>query len=139
MRKEEFAVSRSNLLRWIEDYHWMVETIKEAEMNAADFNVAKIASYGIDSTLPKASGGISDPVYYEVYRRSHNGGIRIAQYRRKVSEVQQRIPFVKGDREVEILHRLLDGNSMRAIGKHMKLSSTTIFRIRNNILNQMLA
>ncbi|WP_323654534.1 hypothetical protein [Lysinibacillus xylanilyticus] len=27
---------------------------------------------------------------------------------------------------------------MRAIGKHMKLSSTTIFRVRNNILNQMM-
>ncbi|WP_285397811.1 hypothetical protein [Lysinibacillus sp. fls2-241-R2A-57] len=27
---------------------------------------------------------------------------------------------------------------MRAIGKHMKLSSTTIFRGRYNILNQMM-
>ncbi|WP_416141947.1 hypothetical protein ACM1TL_07340 [Lysinibacillus capsici] len=27
---------------------------------------------------------------------------------------------------------------MRAIGKHMKLSSTTIFRVRNNILIQMM-
>lgn len=138
MVEGQITVSRSSLLRWIEDYHWMIETIKEAEMNTAAFHGAKVASYGIDSTLPKASGGVSDPVFYEVCRRSQYGGLRIAQYRRKVSEVQQRIPFVKGDREVEILHRLLDGNSMRAIGKHMKLSSTTIFRIRNNILNQML-
>lgn len=52
--------------------------------------------------------------------------------------MQKRIPYVIGDREVEVLHRLLDGDSMRAIGKHMRLSSTTIFRTRNNILCQMI-
>lgn len=138
MVEEQITVSRSSLLRWIEDYHWMIETIKEAEVNATGFNGAKVNSYGIDSTLPKASGGFSDPVFYEVHRRSQYGGLRIEQHRRKVSEVQQRIPLVKGDREVEVLHRLLNGDSMRAIGRHMKLSSTTIFRIRNNILYQML-
>ncbi|WP_431030103.1 LuxR C-terminal-related transcriptional regulator [Lysinibacillus sp. LZ02] len=134
----QMTVSEGNLLQWIEDYHWMIETIKEAEVDAASFKGAKVASYGIDSTLPKASGGTSDPVFYEVHRRTQFGGFRIQQYRRKVSEVQQRIPLVKGDREIEVLHRLLNGDSMRAIGKHMKLSSTTIFRIRNNILNQMM-
>ncbi len=49
-----------------------------------------------------------------------------------------RIPLVTGDREVEVLHRLLGGDSMRAIGNHMVLSSTTMFRVRNNILSQML-
>lgn len=139
MKKEEVTVSRSSLLRWIEDYHWMIEIIKEAEINTAGFNGAKVASYGIDSTLPKASGGVSDPVFYEVCRRSKYGGLRIGQYRRKVTEVQKRIPLVVGDRENEVLHRLLNGESMRSIGKHLKLSSTTIFRIRNNILSQMIA
>ncbi|WP_320938671.1 hypothetical protein [Lysinibacillus capsici] len=37
-----------------------------------------------------------------------------------------------------MLHRLLDGDSLRTIGKHMKLSSKTIFRVRNNILEQMM-
>ncbi|MFJ7982590.1 hypothetical protein ACIQ1D_20255 [Lysinibacillus xylanilyticus] len=27
---------------------------------------------------------------------------------------------------------------MRAIGKHMKLFSTTIFKVRNNVLNQIM-
>ncbi|MDM5248618.1 LuxR C-terminal-related transcriptional regulator [Lysinibacillus sp. G4S2] len=63
---------------------------------------------------------------------------RISEYEYKVAEVQKRISLVHGDREREILHRLLNGDSMRAIGKHMKLSSTTIFRGRYNILNQMM-
>jgi len=52
--------------------------------------------------------------------------------------VQKRILLVNGDREIEVLNRLLNGNSMRAIGKHMKLSSTTIIRVRNNTLKQMM-
>ncbi|MEO4053395.1 LuxR C-terminal-related transcriptional regulator [Solibacillus sp. CAU 1738] len=138
MSKGQIFVSEGNLLQWIEDYHWMIETIKEAEMDVAVIKGAKVASYGIDSTLPKASGGTSDPVFYEVHRRTQYGGFRIQQYRRKVSEVQKRIQLVVGDREMEILHRLLNGDSMRSIGKHMKLSSTTIFRVRNNVLKQML-
>lgn len=46
--------------------------------------------------------------------------------------------LVHGDREIEVLHRLLNGNSMRAIGKHMKLSSTTIIRTRDIIVKQMM-
>ncbi|MEG0439168.1 MAG: hypothetical protein RR587_08035, partial [Solibacillus sp.] len=87
-------VSEGNLLQWIEDYHWMIETIKEAEMNSVGFSGAKVASYGIESTLPKASGGTSDPVFYEVQRRTQYGSFRIQQYKRKVSEVQQRILLV---------------------------------------------
>ncbi|MFJ5766808.1 LuxR C-terminal-related transcriptional regulator [Lysinibacillus sp. NPDC093210] len=70
----------------------------------------------------------------EVYALNY----RIKEYEQKFAEVQNRISFVEGDREVEVLHRLLDGDSMRAIGKHMSVSSTTIFRVRNNILNQMM-
>ena len=131
-------INRHTLDQMIKDYHWMIKTIKEAETNIAHINGIQIASYGIESTLPKASGGTSDPVFYEVHRRTQFCSLRIQQYCRKVSEVQKRIPLVVGDREIEVLHRLLNGDSMRSIGKHMNLSCTTIFRIRNNILNQLI-
>ncbi|GLC88687.1 LuxR C-terminal-related transcriptional regulator [Lysinibacillus piscis] len=142
MLKERVTVTRENLLQWIEDYSWMIETIEEARQPVAKIDNnsyigAKTAMYGIEATLPKASGGTSDPVFIEVQRRVYSSNKRIREYEIKVIEVQKRIPFVHGDREIEVLHRLLNGSSMRAIGKHMKLSSTTIFRVRNNILNQM--
>lgn len=74
----------------------------------------------------------------EVERRVYSLNYRIKEYEHKIAEVQNHIPFVEGDREVEVFHRLLDGNSMRAIGKQMRLSSTTIFRVRNKILSQMM-
>jgi len=67
-------------------------------------------------------------------------GTYIKEYDQKIEDVQKRIPIVIGDREVEVevLHRLLGGYSMHAIGKHMRLSSTTIFRGRNSVVVQML-
>ncbi|MCT6815326.1 MAG: hypothetical protein M3043_02840 [Lysinibacillus fusiformis] len=142
-KQGQMKVTKENLLQWIENYRWMVETIEEARqpVGKADNNSyigAKTAMYGIEATLPKASGGTSDPVYTEVQRRVYSLNYRIKEYEQKISEIQKRIPLVHEDREVEVLHRLLDGNSMRAIGKHMRLSSTTIIRIRDLIIKQML-
>ncbi|MEA0565005.1 hypothetical protein [Lysinibacillus irui] len=143
MKQGQINVTKENLLQWIENYRWMVETIEEARQPVAkadnnSYIGAKTAMYGIEATLPKASGGTGDPVFTEVQRRVFSLNYRIKEYEQKIAEVQKRIPLVQGDRENEVLHRLLDGDSMRAIGKHMKLSSTTIFRVRNIILNQML-
>jgi len=141
-KQGQIKVTKENLLQWIKNYHWMVKTIEEARQPVAkvdnkSYIGAKTAMYGIEATLPRASGSTSDTVFAEVYRRLYINNKRIQEYERKVAVVQFRIPLVEGDREVEILHRLLDGDSMRAIGKHMRLSSTTIFRVRNNILKQM--
>ncbi|WP_421052368.1 hypothetical protein, partial [Lysinibacillus capsici] len=143
MLKGQIKVTKENLLQLIENYPWMVETIEEARQSVAkaynnSYIGAKMAMYGIEATLPKASGGTSDPVYTEVQRRVYSLNYRIKEYEQKIAEIQKRIPLVHGDREVEVLHRLLDGDSMRAIGKRMRLSSTTIFRVRNNILSQMM-
>ncbi|MGE7840526.1 hypothetical protein ACQKNX_07020 [Lysinibacillus sp. NPDC093712] len=142
-KQGQIKVTKENLLQWIKNYHWMVATIEEARKPVAkvdnnSYIGAKTAMYGIEATLPKASGVESNPVFIEVQRRLYINNKRIQEYERKVAEVQKRISFVEGDREVEVLHRLLDGDSMRAIGKHMSLSSTTIFRVRNNILSQMM-
>lgn len=143
MNQGQIKVTKENLLQWIENYRWMVETIEEARQPVAKADInsyigAKTAMYGIEATLPKASGGASNPVFTEVQRCVYSLNYRIKEYEQKIAEVQKRIPLVQGVREVEVLHRLLDGYSMRAIGKHMKLSSITIFRVRNNILIQMM-
>ncbi|MFF2797160.1 hypothetical protein [Lysinibacillus xylanilyticus] len=52
----------------IRDYHWMINVIKE--MRAEMIIGAKTAQYGIKATLPKAAGGVSDPIMLEAIRRS---------------------------------------------------------------------
>ncbi|MCY9549038.1 helix-turn-helix transcriptional regulator [Lysinibacillus xylanilyticus] len=143
MKQRQNKVTKVNLLQWIENYRWMIESIEEARQPVAkvdnnSYIGAKTAMYGIEATLPKASGWTSDPVFIEVQRRVYSNNKRIMEYEFKVTEVQKRVPLVHGDREIEVLHRLLNGNSMRSIGKHMKLSSTTIFRLKNNIFSMMI-
>ncbi len=62
MLKGQIKVTKEDLLQWIENYRWMVETIEEARQSVAKVNNnsyigAKTAMYGIEATLPKASGG----------------------------------------------------------------------------------
>ncbi|MFJ5766789.1 LuxR C-terminal-related transcriptional regulator [Lysinibacillus sp. NPDC093210] len=54
-------------------------------------------------------------------------------------EVQYLIEKVDGDREVQVLNWMLDGKSQRWIGQHMALSATSIKRIKDNIVKQMIA
>lgn len=48
-------VNRHTLDQMIKDYHWMISEIEIAEAKRG-YNGAKIAGYGIEVTLPKASG-----------------------------------------------------------------------------------
>ncbi len=108
MLKGQTAVTKENLLQWIEDYSWMIESIEEARQSVAKIDNnsyigAKTAMYDIEATLPKASGGTSDPVFIEGQWRVYASNKRIREYEIKVAEVQKRIPFVHGDREIEVL------------------------------------
>lgn len=124
------------LEQWVKDYHWMVNTVKELRNGL--IVGAKTAQYGIEATLPKAAGGTSDPIMSEVARRSKHVK-RIKEYEDKISAVQERIDKVHTPREIEVLFWLLEGSSMRWIGQHMALSATSIGRIKDNIVSQMMA
>ncbi|MCR8853654.1 LuxR C-terminal-related transcriptional regulator [Lysinibacillus fusiformis] len=137
MLKERTLVITPDVLdSMITDYHWMVNAIKE--MRAEMVIGAKTAQYGIEATLPKATGGVGDPIMQEAIRRSKNIK-RIAEYEKKLLEVQMLIERVTGDREVQVLNWMLDGKSQRWIGQHMALSATSIKRIKDNIVKQMIA
>ncbi|MFE3576765.1 hypothetical protein [Lysinibacillus sp. NPDC059133] len=82
MLKGQTTVKKENLHQWIENYRWMVETIEKARQPVANVDNnsyigAKTAMYGIEATLPKASGGTNDPVFIEVQRRVYLSNKRI--------------------------------------------------------------
>lgn len=56
MLKGQIVVTRENLLQWIEDYSWMIESIEEArqpviKVGNNSYIGAKRAMYGIEATL----------------------------------------------------------------------------------------
>ncbi|GEM_PF-316589 len=140
---KKIEVKKYMMDQWLKDYHWMVEQIRLGKtqnelVNDIEYDGAKVAAYGIEATLPKASGGNSDPVSYEATRRAqfYTGGV--LRYEWKVREIQHRASSVIGEREVFVLNCILDGYSMRKIGQTMGLSEATIRRIRESILNMMM-
>lgn len=132
----EGQITKEKLDQWIKDYRWMINTVEQLQMEYR-YNGAKIAQYGIEATLPKASGQTSDVVFTEVVRRNKHLK-RINEYIRKIQEVQKRIDKITEPREAEVLFWLLDGKSLRWIGLHMGLSHVTIRKIKDSILENML-
>ncbi|MFJ8513400.1 LuxR C-terminal-related transcriptional regulator [Lysinibacillus xylanilyticus] len=135
LKERTLDITPDALDSMITDYHWMVNAIKE--MRAEMIIGAKTAQYGVEATLPKAAGGVSDPIMLEAIRRSKNI-MRIAEYEKKLLEVQTLTDRVTGDREVQVLNWLLDGRSKRWIAAKMGLSHTQIQNIKNNIVDQMI-
>ena len=135
LKERTLTITPDALDSMITDYHWMVNAIKE--MRTEMVVGAKTAQYGIEATLPKAAGGVGDPIMQEAIRRSKNIK-RVAEYEKKLLEVQTLLERVTGDREMQVLNWMLDGKSMRWIGKVMGLSHTHIQNIKDNILKQMI-
>ncbi|MED4886168.1 hypothetical protein MKY88_13215 [Lysinibacillus sp. FSL R7-0073] len=55
LKERKLVITPDALDSMITDYHWMVNAIKE--MRAEMVIGAKTAQYGIEATLPKATGG----------------------------------------------------------------------------------
>lgn len=129
-------ISRFEIADILKDYHWMMNSIKllRESMMAAGERIVR--TYDMDSDMPKAQGTTSDPVFQEIVRREKRWK-NIIEYEEKVKIIQERMHLIKDERELEVLHLLLDGKSYSWIARHMGLSDRHIRRIKDSIVVQM--
>lgn len=120
----------------LKDYHWMINSVKILKDSMKDAGEGLTAQYGDEAGMPKAQGITGDPIYREIERREKRYSV-INKYKAKISIIQDRLHIIEDDRELEVLHWLLEGKSYRWIGYHMGLSDRHIRRIRDNIVSQM--
>lgn len=120
----------------LRDYNWMINEIKRQRELLSDIGGNVVAQGGIESAMPKAQGGTSDPVALEVIRRD-KASKWVINLESKVLFVQQRIHVVTDEKEKAVLECMLDGMSMVAIGKHMGLSRRHIYTLKNNITSHI--
>lgn len=120
----------------LKDYHWMINSIKIMRESLKDAGEGITAQYGIESSMPKAQGTNSDPVYSEVVRRTKRYK-KIMEYEERILNFQGLFHKVYEERECEVLYWLLEGKSYRWIGEHMGLSASHIQRLRDNIIDRM--
>jgi DNA-binding NarL/FixJ family response regulator len=133
---ENIPVSKGKISAILRDYHWLINSIKVMRESMAAAGERIVRTYDIDSDMPKAQGGTSDPVFQEIVRREKRWK-NIYEYEVKVKVIQERIHLITDERELEVLHLLLDGKSYSWIARHMGLSDRHIRRIKDSIAEQM--
>lgn len=131
-------MNRKEIENILKDYHWMMNSIKILKDSMKDAGEGLTAQYGDAAGQPKAQGVTGNPVYREAVRREKRYGV-INKYKAKISVIQDRMYLIIDDREIEVLHWLLEGKSYRWIGMHMGLSFSHIKRIRDSIVDQLAA
>ncbi|MBU8768291.1 LuxR C-terminal-related transcriptional regulator [Cytobacillus oceanisediminis] len=120
----------------LKDYHWMMNSIEIIRDSMKDAGEGLTAQYGDSAGMPKAKGSTSDPVYRECVRRERRYSV-IQKYEAQISVIQERMHLIRNDREIEVLHWLLEGKSYRWIAMHMGLSHSHIGRIKDSIVKKM--
>ncbi|GAA0343921.1 hypothetical protein GCM10008931_39000 [Oceanobacillus oncorhynchi subsp. oncorhynchi] len=120
----------------LRDYSWMLNEIKRQRQLMDYEGGILVAQSGIESTMPKAKGGTSDPIALEVIRRDKNSKW-LDKLETKVLFIQKRIHLITDEREKAVLECMLDGLSMSAISQHMGLSRRHIYNIKESIVNRI--
>lgn len=129
-------MTENQLEQLLKDYYWMINSVKIMREGLNGAGEGLTAQYGLEAAMPKASGQHSDPIYREFTRREKRWK-KINDYEQKIKSVQERLHTITIDREIEVLHWLLEGKSMRWIGQHMGLSDRHIGRIKDTIIRKM--
>ncbi|WP_200416615.1 helix-turn-helix transcriptional regulator [Virgibacillus salexigens] len=130
MNKEEIE----SILR---DYNWMIKEINSQHAIVSNgVETRMVAKSGIESTLPRARGGVSDPVAKEVIRRERKYAW-ITKLEQKVIYIQERLSAIDDPEEIAVLECILDGMTITAISKHMGLSRKRIYNIKRSIIYKL--
>jgi len=126
-------MNKKEIEQALRDYNWMIKEIKRQRELLGHIGTNIVAQSGIESSMPKAQGVTSDPVALEVIRREKKSKW-VEKLEEKVLFIQKRISVITNEREKAVLECMLDGLSMVAIGKHMGLSRTHIYNIKESIV-----
>lgn len=128
-------MTKQEIEQTLRDYHWMIREIERLRELLGDAGERIVRNYE-DMDMPKSKEIRSDPVAIEASRRERHWK-KLRSYERKVTFIQERIEHIKGDRERTVLDCMLDGMNIVNIARHMGMSERQVFRIKDNIVEQM--
>lgn len=93
-----------------------------------------VAGYGIESTMPKGSGGMSQSEFDKLDRREQKLIQRIQAYQDKVDFVESAEELITDPLQQIVYSCMMEGLSQRAIGNHAGISREQVRRIKNDVL-----
>ena len=133
-------MNKKEIENLIYDYHWMKKEVDRLEKvlwgSPIPIKSAGVAQYGIEAAMPKAQGNNSDPIYNEVVRRqkAHSS---VSKLEEKVRFIQEHMHVITDEKEQIVLHKLLDGYSLRAISRITGNSFSKVRTSKDNIARQL--
>ena len=128
MRQKELE----NALR---DYHWMKKEIARLGKELTTAGGKLSAQYGIEASLPKASGN-GDKIGQEVINRERQWKT-LDKLRAKVKYIDENADKIVDVREMTVLNCLLSGLSIVSISQHMGLSERKIYMLKDDVVRKM--
>lgn len=128
-------MNKKEIEQALRDYRWMINEIRRQRELLNDINPSVTAQGGIESSLPKAKGVTGDPVAMEVIRRD-KASRWVQKLEKKVTFIQERIHVIQEPKEKAVLECMLDGMSMVGISRHMGLSRTHIYKMKDDIIKK---
>ena len=129
-------MNKKEIEQALRDYRWMINEIRRQRELLNDINPSVTAQGGIESSLPKAKGVTGDPVAMEVIRRD-KASRWVQKLEKKVTFIQERIHVIQEPKEKAVLECMLDGMSMVGISRHMGLSRTHIYKMKDDIIKKI--
>ena len=119
---------------WIRDYGFMLDEIKRLNkmLNKVSPIIQKLtATYGIESTLPKGSAGISQAELNQLDRREK----RYYRYLEIVHFLEAATDDIEDEKEQTIYDLMLEGMTYTQIAEHMKKTRKTIRVSKESIIS----
>jgi len=120
----------------LKDYHWMVKEVDRLRKYLAGAGEGLTRQYGIDSAMPKAKGGASDPVNREIERRWRQWN-RLEKLEEKLKKIETATDAISDEKEKTVLECILDGERMNIIAKHVGVSRQRLNEIKRGLVKKL--
>lgn len=117
---------------WIRDYNFMIREISRLNrlLNTVGGSLKLTATYGIESSMPKGNGGVSQAELRQMDIRER----RLYKYEMIIHYLEDALDSFDNDKHRILYDCMIEGMSYRSIAAHMAMSRDTIRKMRDEIL-----
>lgn len=125
----------NQVVEWIRDYNFMLREIARLNrlLNSVHIGQKLTATYGIESTLPKGNGGISQAELRQMDIRER----RLYRYEMIIEFLETASEDFNDERQEIIFDCMIEGMSYSSIAIHLGCSRDTVREVKNVIIGNI--
>lgn len=129
------AEMENQVVEWIRDYNFMLREIARLNrlLNSVHIGQKLTATYGIEATLPKGNGGISQAELRQMDIRER----RLYRYEMIIEFLETASLDFNDERQEIIFDCMIEGMSYSSIAIHLGCSRDTVREVKNVIIGNI--